>query len=239
MPRPLGLSYRRALIDAELARLAGALGGTVVEVGAKRVPRGRFTPPGGRVRRWLRVNIDPAERPDVVADAGALPLRDASADGVVCVEVLQYVPSPDAALREAARILAPAGALVLAVPFLHRADGRTDRHRFTETRVRELLEGAGLSVEALAAQGRFFTTLANHARQAAAHIRARAWRWLAAAAVVPAGAILVRLDRLGAVRRSPFLASFTTGFVALARKEPRAPSAGRAGGAPALRPPRE
>ena len=79
MPLPLGLSYRRALLDAELERLAGALGGMVVDVGAKRAPRGSFAPALGRVRRWLRVNIDPAERPDVVADAAALPLRRACA----------------------------------------------------------------------------------------------------------------------------------------------------------------
>lgn len=226
MPRPLGLSYRRVLIDAELARLAPALRGIVVEVGAVRVPRGRFTPPVGRVRRWLRVNIDPAARPDVVADAAALPLRGASADWVVCVEVLQYVASPDAALREAARVLAPAGAVVLAVPFLHRADGPTDRHRFTETRVRELLEGAGLRVDTVSAQGLLFGTLANQTRQAAAHIGARPLRWLAAAGLVPLAALLMGLDRLGAVRRSSFLASFTTGYVAVGRKESGVPAAG-------------
>jgi SAM-dependent methyltransferase len=221
MPLPLGLSYRRALIDAELERLAPRFGGVVLEVGAKRVLRGRFTPPVSRVRRWLRVNLDPAERPDVVADAAALPLRGGSADWIVSVEVLQYVAAPDAAVREAARVLAPGGALVLAVPFLHRADGPADRHRFTETRVRELLEGAGLRVEALSAQGRFFGTLANQTRQAAAHIGSRPLRWLAAAGVVPLAALLVGLDRLRPVRRSSFLASFTTGFVAVGRKEAR------------------
>ena len=218
MPLPLGLSYRRALLDAELERLAGALGGMVVDVGAKRAPRGSFTPALGHVRRWLRVNIDPAERPDVVADAAALPLCRASADWVVCVEVLQYVTLPDAAMREAARVLVPGGGVVLAVPFLHRADGPTDRHRFTETRVRELLEGAGLRVDALSQQGRFFATLANQARQAAAHIGSRPVRRLAAAGIVPLAALFMGLDRLDAVRRSPFLASFTTGYVAVGRK---------------------
>jgi SAM-dependent methyltransferase len=218
MPLPLGLSYRRALLDAELERLAGGLGGMVVDVGAKRAPRGSFTPALGRVRRWLRVNIDPTERPDVVADAAALPLRGACADWVVCVEVLQYVTLPDAAMREAARVLARGGAVVLAVPFLHRADGPTDRHRFTETRVRELLEGAGLRVDALSQQGRFFATLANQARQAAAHIASRPVRRLAAAGLVPLAALFMGLDRLDAIRRSPFLATFTTGYVAVGRK---------------------
>lgn len=219
MPLPLGLSYRRALIDAELERLAPRFGGVVLEIGAKRIPRGRWTPPVPRARRWLRVNIDPAERPDVVADAAALPLRGESVDWIVCVEVLQYVTSPDAAVREAARVLAPGGAIVLAVPFLHRADGPTDRHRFTETRVRELLAGAGLRAGALSAQGRFFGTVANQVRQAAAHIGSRPVRWLVAAGVVPLSALLMGIDRLPSVRRSAFLGSFTTGFVIIGRKE--------------------
>ena len=131
MPLPLGLSYRRALIDAELERLSTALAGVVLEIGAKRVPRGRWAPPVRRARRWLRANIDPAERPDVVADAAALPLRDGSVDWAVCVEVLQYVAAPDVAMGEVARVLLPGGSVVLTVPFLHRADGPVDRHRFT------------------------------------------------------------------------------------------------------------
>ncbi len=220
MPLPLGLSYRRVLIDTELARLSPALKGVVLEIGAKRAQRGRWVPPVHRARRWLRLDIDAAQRPDVVADAAALPLRGGSVDWIVCVEVLQYVTAPDMAVREMGRVLAPGGALVMAVPFLHRADGPADRHRFTETRVRELLEGAGLGIGALSAQGRLFGTVANHARQAAAHIASRPLRWLAAAGVVPLAAFLLEIDRLAPVRHSPFLGSFTTGYVAVARKAP-------------------
>lgn len=218
-PLPLGVSYRRALLDADLARFAPALGGVVLEIGAKRVPRGRWVQPTGSVRRWLRLNLDAAERPDVVADAAALPVRAASVDAVLCVEVLQYVDRPDDAVREMARVLRPDGPALLAVPFLHRADGLTDRHRFTEVRLRELVERAGLRPVALVAQGRFFTTLANQLRQAAAQLGGRPARWLVGAGVVPVAALLRRLDGLARVRRSPFLASFTTGFVVLARKE--------------------
>src|SRR5438034_11620807 len=74
-------------------------------------------------------------------------------------------------MLEIARVLLPGGTAVLAVPFFHRADGPTDRHRFTEVRARELVESAGLRTLALATQGRFFTTLANQLRQAIAHVR--------------------------------------------------------------------
>ena len=68
------------------------------------------------------------------------------------------------------------------------------------------------------AQGRFFATLANQLRQAAAHVGSRPIRWLVGAGLVPLAALLIALDGLGPVRRSPFLSSFATGFVALARK---------------------
>src|SRR2546426_313668 len=122
---PRGLSSRRILLDAELERLTSGLGGVVLEIGAKPVARGRWRPRRDRVRRWVRLNLEPGERPHVVGDAQVLPLRDASVDWVVCVEVLQYVVSPEAAMREIARVLRPGGTAVLAVPFFHRSEEHT------------------------------------------------------------------------------------------------------------------
>jgi ArsR family transcriptional regulator len=47
------------------------------------------------------------------ADVGALPLGDATADTVVMHQVLHYIPAPEVALREAARIVAPGGRLLI------------------------------------------------------------------------------------------------------------------------------
>ncbi len=215
---PLGQSSRRALLDAEMERLAPALAGVVADLGGRRQARGRFKAPLARCRRWLLVNIDPAARPDLVADVAALPLRDRSVDWALCVETLQYVVCPDAAVAEMARILAPGGQAVAATPFLHRADTATDRHRFTEVRLRELFEGAGFEIVRVAPQGSFFTTLANFLRQATARIPVRAARYTLALLVLPLSALLQRIDRLAVVRRSPFLSSFTTGFFLVARK---------------------
>lgn len=215
---PLGLSYRRILLDTDLERLASGLGGVVLEIGGKAMTRGRWRPQRDRVRRWVRLDLEPRECPDVVGDAQVLPLRDGSVDWVVCVEVLQYVASPEAAMREIARVLVRGGTAVLALPFFHRADGPTDRHRFTEVGARELVERAGFRTLALVAQGRFFTTLANQLRQAAARVGSRPARWLVGAGLMPLAALLLALDGLGPVRRSPFFSSFATGFVALARK---------------------
>jgi len=216
--RTLGVSHRRALLDADLAPLADAVRGRIVEIGVRRAGRGRFAPESAAAR-WVRIDIEPRHRPDVVGDAMRLPLRDGVADWVICLEVLQYVETPEAAIAEFARVLAPRGRTVVSVPFLHRADAPTDRHRFTEARLRELLAHGGLRLERLAAQGYFFGTLAHQVRQAAAQAPMRPLRWALAAVVVPLGAVLGAADRLGSVRRSAFLSSFTTGFLAVARKD--------------------
>jgi SAM-dependent methyltransferase len=45
----------------------------------------------------------------LLADAAALPLPDASVDGVVCSNLLEHTPDPEAVLREIARVLEPGG----------------------------------------------------------------------------------------------------------------------------------
>ncbi|MEM1913585.1 MAG: class I SAM-dependent methyltransferase [Thermofilaceae archaeon] len=50
------------------------------------------------------------------ADARNLPLRDGVADVVTMLEVLEHVPNPVEALREAHRVLKPGGLLVVLVP---------------------------------------------------------------------------------------------------------------------------
>ena len=52
----------------------------------------------------------------VVADAAALPLGDAEADGCRCERVLQHVDDPAAAVAEMARIVRPGGVVLAAEP---------------------------------------------------------------------------------------------------------------------------
>ncbi|OTF01323.1 class I SAM-dependent methyltransferase, partial [Halorubrum sp. SD612] len=49
----------------------------------------------------------------VAGDAGRLPFRDESVDAVTVVDAFHHLPDQDAALAEAARVLAPGGALVV------------------------------------------------------------------------------------------------------------------------------
>ncbi|MEI6320208.1 MAG: class I SAM-dependent methyltransferase [Pseudomonadota bacterium] len=53
---------------------------------------------------------------DYVSDITAIPAPDAAFDAIVSTEVLEHVPSPELAVREMARLLAPGGRLLLTAP---------------------------------------------------------------------------------------------------------------------------
>jgi SAM-dependent methyltransferase len=54
---------------------------------------------------------------DIVSDITDIPVEDGSFDAVLCVEVLEHLPDPVAALRELSRVLKPGGTLLLTAPF--------------------------------------------------------------------------------------------------------------------------
>ena len=87
------------------------------------------------------------------ADVGALPLADASADTVVMHQVLHYIPAPEIALREAARIVAPGGRLLIVDFASHdREELRTqDAHArlgFSDAQISGWFAISGLAVSA-------------------------------------------------------------------------------------------
>jgi SAM-dependent methyltransferase len=54
---------------------------------------------------------------DIVCDITAIPEPEASFDAIMCVEVLEHLPSPIEALREFSRLLRPGGQLIVTAPF--------------------------------------------------------------------------------------------------------------------------
>lgn len=100
-------------------------------------------------------------RPGVFGDAQRLPFRDSCFDRVVLLDVLEHLPRPDEALREAARVLRPGGAVLIHVPFVYPLHDRPfDFWRLTEHGLVELASRAGLSTRMVVARGHAVETAA-------------------------------------------------------------------------------
>ena len=90
-------------------------------------------------------------RPDVFADAAALPIRGGSLDAVVALEVIEHVRDPAAALAEISRVLRSGGKLLLSIPFLYPVhDAPHDFQRLTIHGLQRDVALAGLNVERIA-----------------------------------------------------------------------------------------
>lgn len=75
-------------------------------------------------------------------DVTAIPFPDQTFDAVMCIEVLEYVATPEKAIAEIYRVLKPGGMLVLSVPFMFKA--HEDKLRYTDLHLRDLMVGFAL-----------------------------------------------------------------------------------------------
>jgi len=87
-------------------------------------------------------DYDASTGADVVGDIHAIPLPDASVDGIICSSVLEHVRDPLKAMDELTRILKPGGKIFFYVPSMYPYHARKghypDYWRFFEDTVQEL-----------------------------------------------------------------------------------------------------
>lgn len=83
-----------------------------------------------------------------------MPFPDQSFDTVLLMDVLEHLRDAPAALSEAARVLRPAGTLVLQVPFLYPLhDEPYDFQRWTSHGLRRTVEAHGIEVRQITHHG--------------------------------------------------------------------------------------
>lgn len=107
-------------------------------------------------------SIDIDKRSDNITYVGDIQNMDVIPDEVYdsafCFSVLEHVPEPGDALREAYRILKPGGKLMLAVPHISRLHEEPhDYYRFTKYGLKHLLEKTGFDILELRPSGGLFS----------------------------------------------------------------------------------
>jgi SAM-dependent methyltransferase len=109
---------------------------------------------GAPVERWVGIDVPDNAEADLHGIAYDLPIDEATADTVLCTQVLEHLEEPARALREFLRVLRPGGHLILAAPqywSLH--EEPRDFFRYTSIGLRYLATEAGFEFVDHAVQG--------------------------------------------------------------------------------------
>ncbi len=142
----------------------------------------------GRVTRWVGmdrpVSGHPAAfAPELIGDALALPVADATFDTVLCTQVIEHVEEPLVLLREAWRVLKPGGRLLLTAPQYNGLHGEPhDFFRYTKYGLQHLAKKADFEIEDVRPIGGFIALFAFITTIHFAPLRMRPlfgmWQWL-------------------------------------------------------------
>jgi SAM-dependent methyltransferase len=156
---------------------------------------------------------DEREYPHVnyVCDLTSVPVEDARYDMVLCTQVLEHVPDPQAVIHELARVLKPGAALWLSTPFYFpEHEVPYDFFRYTQFGLRQLFTEAGLEVESVEWTGGYYATLAYQL--------GRAWHGIPLRPREYGGGIVGALAALFALVARPTLLAMGVVFARLERR---------------------
>ena len=136
--------HAQRLLERTITRVLANPNAIVLDVGAghvleKQAAFGNHYARLAALPGYISLDIQPHERPRVMADAHALPFRDASVDAVFLTSVLEHLTNPNQAIDEVYRVLRPGGFLFGYAPFYHHYHpSPSDYFRFTEMGIRHL-----------------------------------------------------------------------------------------------------
>jgi SAM-dependent methyltransferase len=121
-------SFFRSYQHRFLSENGHALNGTVIEIGAESQYGHHEHFPNAAC--YLATNI--SGDVNALVDATSIPFGTGSVDSLVCVSVLEHIFPVHAAVTEFARVVRPAGVLLLTVPFCYPVHDRQDYWRVTD-----------------------------------------------------------------------------------------------------------
>lgn len=128
----------RTMLTAFIQRNAPLLRGKILDVGGQDGKRYRDF--FAHAASFTVLDPDASAKPDIVAGAEAIPLDDASVDGILCCEVLMYIKDIRKAMDELARVLKKGGTLMATVSFMATPAHRDGYYwQFAPDGLRELL----------------------------------------------------------------------------------------------------
>jgi SAM-dependent methyltransferase len=111
---------------------------------------------------YFSIEINSLLGPDIVGSALELPVLTNSIDALLMNDVLEHLPDPAAAIREAFRCLRPGGKVFATTPFLWNLHYEPhDYYRFTGYALRYLFEKEGFVAIRVDPMGRVFSYLAT------------------------------------------------------------------------------
>ena len=94
----------------------------------------------GRCVSYVGIDVGLPSSADVLSAGQQLPFHDASFDVVLCTQVLEHDPHPDRTVREAHRVLASEGTLILSTHGVWFKHGKADYWRWTDDGLRKILQ---------------------------------------------------------------------------------------------------
>lgn len=112
---------------------------------------------GLQTKTWNNTKID------IVSDIVNIPIKNNSFDAVMCIEVLEHLPSPELAIKEFSRIIKKKGKLILTAPFcsLTHFSPYYYSNGFSEYWYKEILKKYGFKIIEIKKNGNYFDYMAQ------------------------------------------------------------------------------
>ena len=148
-------SVQRAGMNWVLLQWQNEIRGTVLDLGCGRDPSGVRGMAQRAGATYISADYDLKCRPKVALDLNQpLPFPDRSVDTVVIANCMYIVARPESLLREAQRVLRPAGTVVMIAPLIWQYFPEPrDMWRFTKQALEFLLQSAGFEDICIAGVG--------------------------------------------------------------------------------------